>query len=119
MARKKRSPIEAFIALSDDEKERIWASFNRSIPLSETRALTPTERRAWERAKRKPGRPPKGEGATAVSVTIERGLLRRADAYAKSQGMTRAQLITRGLSAILPADRGSGSTARGSRRKAS
>lgn len=42
-----------FEALPEAEKERIWASFNREIPRSELRALTPTERKQWERMKRK------------------------------------------------------------------
>ena len=96
---KRLSGYERFMALSDAEKEQLWESLNREIPLSETRPLTPAERRLHNR---KPGRPPTGEGAKPVYVTIERGLLRRADAYAKAQGMTRAQLVAKGLTSILP-----------------
>lgn len=97
----KQSPVDAFLELSDDEKERVWESFDRVIPESETRPLSPEEQREWKklaaRAKRKPGRPRIGSGAQRVQVTVERRLLARADAYAKSRGMSRAQLVSLGL----------------------
>lgn len=39
------------------------------------------------------GRPQVGEGAEKIRVSMERGLLRRADAYAKRNGLSRSQLI--------------------------
>ena len=98
-----RDPVEEFLALPDDEKQRIWESYNRPVPLSETRPLNAAERKQWERMKRKSGRPTKGEGARAVRVTIEGGLLRRADRYADTAGFTRSQLIAKGLEALLAA----------------
>ncbi len=50
-----------------------------------------------ERAKRKPGRPVRGAGAKAISVTVEKSILARADALAEKLGITRAQLIERAL----------------------
>ena len=96
-----RDPVEEFLALPDDEKERIWESYNRPVPLSETRPLNAAERRQWARMKRKSGRPTRGEGAKAVRVTIEGGLLRRVDRYAETAGFTRSQLIAKGLEALL------------------
>ena len=101
------SKIDAFIALPDDEKERIWESFNREIPASETRPLTAKEQAEWRsfvraaKAKRKAGRPRVGLGAQRVQVSVERGLLTRADAYARRNGLTRAQLVARGLKAVI------------------
>ena len=106
-AREKPSPVDAFLALPDDEKERIWESFNREIPASETRPLTPKEQAEWRsfvraaKAKRKAGRPRVGLGAQRVQVSVERGLLTRADAYARRNGLTRAQLVARGLKAVI------------------
>lgn len=51
--RKRIDPVAEFEGLPDAEKERIWASFNRKIPRSELRALTPAERKQWERVKQK------------------------------------------------------------------
>lgn len=55
------------------------------------------------RAKRKGGRPRKGLGAKTISLTVERGLLARSDSYAKRLGISRAELVQRGLEAILTA----------------
>lgn len=111
-----------FEALSDAEKERVWQSFNREIPRSELRPLTPAERRLHGM----PATPRKRGGrAKAVSVTIDPRLLRRADAYAKANGLTRAEVVSRGLSAVVdaPAGNGTGTRTTGptrpSRRKAS
>jgi hypothetical protein len=82
-----------FDALSEEDKERVSKYYDRPIPLSETRPLNGAQRKRWERIKRKAGRPAKGEGAKAVRVTIEGGLLRRADRYAETAGFTRSQLI--------------------------
>ncbi len=54
------------------------------------------------RAKNKGGRPRKGLGAKTISLTVEKGLLARSDSYAKSIGISRAELFQQGLQAILP-----------------
>lgn len=58
-------------------------------------------RKRLARARRKRGRPVRGRGAKAISVTVERGVLRRADTLARRLGISRAQLIERGLRAVL------------------
>jgi hypothetical protein len=90
-----------FEALSDAEKERVWDYFDRKIPLSETRPLTDAEWAQEKKAKKKMGRPKIGQGAKLISVTVEKGLLSRADAYARTQGMKRAELIAVGLALAL------------------
>lgn len=47
------------------------------------------------------GRPVVGEGAKMIAVSIEAGLLRRADEYAKSHGLKRAQMIADALRALI------------------
>ncbi len=51
------------------------------------------------RAKRKRGRPQIGSGATSVLISIERNLLKKVDAYAKTQGLSRSPLVARSLRA--------------------
>lgn len=105
MAKKKPSAIEAFLALSDEEKEKVYKRFDREvIPESETVPTTEEDRKKWERFAKKAranrrarGRPTIGAGAERVNVSIERTLLKRADGFAQAKGMTRAQLIARGL----------------------
>jgi hypothetical protein len=77
------------------------AEFEGSV-IDRTRAMDAGERGKWRAAKRR-GRPRVGKGAKAVSVTIEAGLLERADRMAKRLGLTRAQLIARGLEGVLRA----------------
>ena len=89
-----------FMALSDADKAKVAAYFERGVPPQDLRPLTAAQRRQWERITRR-GRPKKGLGAKPVSVTIEAGLLRRADEYAARHGLTRAALIARGLEAVL------------------
>jgi hypothetical protein len=67
----------------------------------EPRFLTPPESekkrhdRVLARAKR--GRPKVGAGAKRIQVTVERTLLREADARARKDRVTRAELIARAL----------------------
>jgi hypothetical protein len=89
-----------FMALSDADRAKVAAYYERGVPPADLRPLTAAQRRQWQRMKRR-GRPRKGLGAKPVSVTIEADLLRRADAYAQQHGLTRAALIARGLEAVI------------------
>lgn len=51
--------------------------------------------------RRRRGRPVVGAGAERVQVTMEHDLLVRADEFARKSGITRSQLIARGLRAVL------------------
>jgi hypothetical protein len=59
------------------------------------RPLTRRQRATFERARR--GRPKIGNGVKVISVSVEGSLLKRADARAKAEHMTRARLIAEGL----------------------
>lgn len=63
----------------------------------------PAARAKWARAAAKRGRPRRGAGATVISVSVEQGLLERADWTAKRLGITRSELIARGLRAAMAA----------------
>jgi hypothetical protein len=113
MATKKRKDLEPagdlpsfsngreFDALSAEEKEKVWNYYDRKIPLSETRPLNAAERATFNRVRRKAGRPRIGQGAKVVAVTLEKGLLKRVDAYAKRHDMKRAEMITKGLKIVM------------------
>jgi hypothetical protein len=47
------------------------------------------------------GRPKIGKGSKTISLTVEKDLLARADAYAKRNGISRAKLVAQGLRAII------------------
>ena len=87
--------------LTDAEKEQFYSDCEtiapkRDIPLT-------TAQRKLHTAARRPGRPRKGKGTQIVSLSIEKDLLRRAERVAKAQGVSRSDLFSRGLLAVLAA----------------
>jgi hypothetical protein len=99
MATRRKSLIDQFIAFSDSQKVRIVRQIEAETPeqrLARSRPLYARERAQWRRFK-KLGRPKIGKGGKASSLTVERDLLKRADAYAKRHGISRARLIAQGL----------------------
>ena len=91
-----------FLALPDAEKERIYRDIDRKAPgqlVAESKPLTPAQRRRWKRLRKKLGGRPRlgANGTRVVSVTVEQGLLKRADALAKAKGLNRSQLFSEGL----------------------
>jgi hypothetical protein len=104
MNKTKKSDIDAFIALPDSEKDRIVKEIEAESPaerLSRSRPLNAKERSQWRRFKNKMGRPKVGAGSQTISLTVERNLLKQADAYAKRLRISRAKLVARGLAAII------------------
>lgn len=91
----------AYRRMRTDALAAATAEFEQEMVVSRSRVLTPADRRVWDEARRKPGRPKRGGGVKVISVSVERGLLARADALAMSLGMSRAALIERGLKTVL------------------
>ena len=100
MKNSKPSAVDAFLALPDAEKDRQCKEFDKEFIADTFRPLTPAQRALWERAKRR-GRPTVGQGAKVISLSVERQLLKEADAQAKALGISRAELVAQGLRAIL------------------
>jgi hypothetical protein len=100
MKNNKPSMIDAFLKLPDEEKERQWKEFDKEFIADTFKPLTPAQRALWERAKRR-GRPIVGQGAKVISLSVERQLLKQADARAKALGISRAELVAQGLRAVL------------------
>lgn len=91
--------------LTDEQKEKVYQECE-GLRLEDTRPLTPQERSRFERAigrsgQRGRGRPKIGHGARRISVTVEKHLLGRADQFAKQHGLSRAEVIARGLELAL------------------
>lgn len=87
----------AYQTMTAEELERATRSFDREFVALDSRPLTDGERARFEQARRKPGRPRRGEDVRVVSVSIERSLLARADAAAHRPGISRTAVIERGL----------------------
>ena len=90
---------EKFDAMTDQQRAAIVAEIEAETPAqrqARSKPLNAEERAWWRRAQRKlkAGRPRFGKSGTRnVSVTLERGLLKQADAYAKKNGMKRSELF--------------------------
>lgn len=67
------------------------AQFDQPGAVAEARPMTPPER-AQERALRR-GRPRIGQGVRKISISLERRVLRDADALARKRGVKRSELI--------------------------
>jgi hypothetical protein len=82
------------------------ADLDRELVVDEFAPPPPAAAERWRRARRKPGRPATGEGARVISVSVEKGLLRATDSFAKARGVSRASVVARGLRAVLAAEQG-------------
>ena len=89
--------------MKPEELRKATRAFDEEMVVDKSRPLTAAERKAWETARRKPGRPRRGAGVRVISVSVERGPLARSDALAGELGVSRASLIERGLRAVLEA----------------
>jgi hypothetical protein len=89
--------------MSRSELDEIAAEFDREF-VADTFGPPPPEILARLRRMKKRGRPRVGAGSQAISVTVEKTLLRRIDQVARRRRTTRAQLIGRGLRAVLAAE---------------
>ena len=103
---KKQSNIEKFLALSNAQKK---AEVDRAVH-AQSRSLTVQEKREWKKVQaglrasheaKKMGRPVTGQGVKVISLSVEQSLLKKADAKAKKDGISRAALFAMGLKAVL------------------
>ena len=86
----KRKP---YWKMSREELDRAAKEFDAPFVIDKSRALTAAERKQWHRLKRKRGRPRVGLGFVRISVSVERGLLRRVNELAKMRSLSRSQLL--------------------------
>ncbi len=97
----KKAKAKSVKKLTKAALEKMSAEFDSEFVADTFGPPTPEARERLRRAKRKPGRPRIGAGSKAISVTVEKTLLRKVDRIAKRSGTTRAKLIARGLKVIL------------------
>jgi len=101
--KRKKSLVAKYERMKPEELRAATKAFNEEMVVDRSRPMTAAERKAWETARRKPGRPRRGAGAKVISVSVERDLLARSDALARDLGISRAALVERGLRAVLEA----------------
>lgn len=98
----KPDTVERFLALSDAQKGAEVAWFDSGIDSTEWKPLTPSQRKRWDKIqKRLRGRPKVGDGAKVLAVSVESGLLKEADAFAKRHNLKRSQMVAEGLRLVM------------------
>ncbi len=93
-----------YSSMTTEELAEATKEFDKEFVIDKSRPLSPEARALWLRAKRKVGRPRMGKGAERILVSVEGGLLAQSDALARRLKIPRAQLIARGLRAVLAAE---------------
>lgn len=107
--KKKQSSVERFLAKSEQRRQADVARFDKPLPVGPDglpgKPLSPEQQEQWRRVRRrlKRGRPTVGMGAKRVPVSIEKGLLAEADAYAKRHKLKRSQMVAAGLRLVMKA----------------
>ena len=101
--KRKSSLVAKYQRMKPEALREATKVFDQEMVVDTSRPMTAAERKAWETARRKPGRPRRGAGAKVISVSVERDLLARSDALARNLGISRAALVERGLRAVLEA----------------
>ena len=99
--RRKNAKAKPVGKLTKAELDKMSAEFDREFVADTFGTPTREAEERLRRAKRKRGRPRVGAGAKAISVTVEKTLLKKIDRIVKLHKTTRAKLINRGLKAVL------------------
>lgn len=97
---KKSTRAKSFDQLSDAEKEAIYEDCER-VRSEDGVPLNAKDRAKHRRAGLPVGRPRIGKGAKRINISMEKGLLKSADAFAQKKKITRARLITESVRAYL------------------
>jgi hypothetical protein len=102
---KKRKPKDLTLPRSLRGKslaqiDAIADEFDQEFVESKSKPASAKEQARFERARRR-GRPPVGEGAEKIRISVERSLLRRTDAAARRIGASRSELIALALAAVV------------------
>lgn len=97
-----KKPGKAYTRMSTADLAAATKEFDEDFVFEKAKPLTAADRKRHARA-RKRGRPKARQGVENVRITIDRGLLREVDAFARARRMSRSELIARGLRAVLAA----------------
>ncbi|HWE96770.1 MAG TPA: hypothetical protein VG269_22610 [Tepidisphaeraceae bacterium] len=102
MTHKKPRADKPFTRMTADELAAATKKYDRgALPDDVGEAMTPAERAQWSNGKPGRGRPRKGLGAVNVLISFERGLLDRADAFARGRGIGRSALVAEAIEALI------------------
>jgi metal-responsive CopG/Arc/MetJ family transcriptional regulator len=95
------SALRSFVREMTSEIAEDREGYGKEFAIDEFGSMTAKARSRWENAKKKPARRSKKQQGTPIA--LERKLLSRSDDLARSLGVSRGELIERGLKAVLAA----------------
>jgi hypothetical protein len=89
--------------MTTDELAEATREFDQEGVAETFRPMTPAEEAAWQSAvhKQPADRTTDGKDVKVISLGIQSGLLKRADAVAKKRGISRAKLVAEALEVVL------------------
>jgi hypothetical protein len=98
----KRRTHKPYASMTSEELAEATREFDRPMPGLPGKPLTAAQRRIHQEAKKRGrGRPTVGAGAATVAISIERELLKKADALAKRRKVRRSELFAAAIQAEL------------------
>ena len=89
-------------AMTVEELDRLYAECEDITPDTPSHPMDKADR-AFACHAHNGGRPRIGAGAQRINITVERGLLKQVDAFARKIGVTRAALVAEGLRKLVSA----------------
>jgi hypothetical protein len=95
------SSFEKYSRMTTKELAAATAEFDSDFDESQFKSLDEEGKTLWAKARRKRGRPIVGKGVKVVSISLEKGLLAKADKLARRLGISRARLVARGLETLI------------------
>jgi hypothetical protein len=101
MKTKTRRSTKPYWEMTSQELDEATKEFDEPIPLSQTRALTKTERRQFERSRRGPTFSVFVVRNDDVFVRLPPDVVRRSMKFAAAHKMTLSEVISRGLKGLL------------------
>ncbi len=100
-ARRRAAPTKPYWEMTTAELRKATAELDAEFVGETFGEPAAAQRAQLARAKRKRGRPRVGQGVQVISVSVEKGLLTAVDRFAKRNKAKRAELVSRGLRALL------------------
>jgi len=89
------------MSLSDADRNEFVRRIESEDPAQRRRRSKPLDaamRSAWKKARNLGGRPKFGkDGVKVIALSVEKQLLKEADAYAKQRGMKRAEFFSQAI----------------------
>jgi hypothetical protein len=100
---KRKAKTKPYWEMKATELAEATKQFDREMVIEESRPLSAAMRTALNKSNRRRGRPKVGKGARVISLSVESGLLSKADRLSRQLKISRAQLFAFSVRQLLDA----------------